>query len=63
MIELRESTAHGGPARGLERVFAFSGALRLRLVRDILKGSSQSGPCDSGGPLFFSVAFAAGVPV
>lgn len=63
VVELRKGTALGGFVRGAERAFAFPVPRDLRLVRNTLKRSSKGGPQDSGGPFFFSVAFAVGIRV
>ncbi|QHC23412.1 hypothetical protein [Streptomyces sp. GS7] len=63
MIDLQKHATQGGHTQDPERVFAFSGLRRLQLTRNILKRSPQSGPRNSSGPFFFSVAFATGVHV
>ncbi|MEW9515109.1 MFS transporter [Streptomyces tubercidicus] len=63
VVELRKDTTRGGPAQGSEHAFAFPGPRRLRCVRNALKRSPKSGPRNSGGPFFFSVALAVGIRV
>jgi hypothetical protein len=63
VIELHKHTAQDGPVRDPECAFAFPGLRCLRLVREILKRSTQSGPRNNGGPFLFSVAFATGIRV
>ncbi|MFI1204991.1 hypothetical protein ACH4VR_37165 [Streptomyces sp. NPDC020883] len=57
VIELRKHTGLGDPFRGSERAFAFPGLRLLRLARNNLKRSPQSGPCNGSGPFFLSVVF------
>lgn len=63
VVDLQKDATRGDSAQGSEHAFAFHGARNLRLARNKLKRSPQSGPRNGGGPFFFSVAVAAGIRV